>query len=205
MNLDVNLAPENGSDCDSNETTFRLTYQDYYTRQPICGVPLEVSEGGKTVFKGMTNLQGYVLGGFYHSPNNWASYYAWLLPSEHYAWARGIGLQKGCKTVKTYLLKPTTKLGIWVKNLSDEAVFLNSLSIQQKTNNNGSELYQGPFSLSKNITEALPAKNDWRLFWFEALPEEKVDIKLAYNNNRYIEEEIMTGRDSVTFYMIRIR
>jgi hypothetical protein len=206
--------------CKGLTTDFSFQFTDYYSRLPITGVRAKVTQEVSycawcplpdTILTVITNLQGKLSGTVRHDSSNFLFNNIYLTMPDSYLPVRPFPLAKGCDNVRVFNLKPKSKLGIWIKNTTDDAVLLNQISIAQQlqlpanTKKDLNDPAQQAFESTQYVAESLPGHSNWKLYWFDALPEEIIEIKLTSANRDILTERFTTARDSVFFYKIRIR
>ena len=205
--------------CKEVKTSFSFKVEDYYSRQPVPGAQLKVIKQVNycawcplpdTILTANANAHGEFVGNFQHDLNSNISYTACIVMPESYFTVRPFLIGKGCDNAYWFALKPKSKLGIWIKNTTDEAVFLDQISIAQRLELPDSEKdpndpSQQTFKFFQAVHQSIPGHSNWQLFWFDALPEEKIEINLTFENRNILTEQFTTSRDSTFYYKIRIR
>ncbi len=205
--------------CTSETTRLQFTVHDYYSGQPISGTQLKVIEKvffcawcplPDTILNKVGTLQGSLEGIFRHNPNYGVYYETLIVPPGNYLPVGPVPIATGCITSSKLRLKPKVKLGIWVKNLRSSPVTLNQISVAQKLDLPASQTYSYDpehyaFSFTQAVNQTIPAKSDWNIFWFDALPEENLEVGLIYADNGRFTEQFKTGTDSIFYHLIRIR
>ena len=177
--------------CISDSTTLQITVSDYYSRQPIGGTELKVIRGNScggcplndTFLTQTGNLLGELEAAFKHSKE--AKYGAAIIPPDPYLPVNYFSVRAGCTGSYNIFLKPKIKLGIWIKNPTDRELPLKLIQIAQKpdpaaTNFDSYDPGQNVYTVYQTPGYIFPPKSDWKVFWFDALPEQELEIWLDY-------------------------
>ena len=203
--------------CTSDSTTFKFSVFDYYSGQPVGGTQLNVLNGYScyecpipdTILTQTANPDGSLEAAFKHSKG--VHYNASIVPPDPYLPVGPFPVRNGCVASSKLFLKPKIKLGIWIKNPTNWDIYLSLISITQRPDLQSAEVdaydpAQDAYTSSQTLGWAFPAKSDWKVIWFDALPEQEVVIWLDYGYMPFPQAEVFhTNADSVFNCQIQLK
>ncbi|HOY08435.1 MAG TPA: hypothetical protein PLO67_23675 [Saprospiraceae bacterium] len=203
--------------CTSDSTTLQFSVYDYYSGQPVGGTQLKVLNGYScdwcpipdTILTQTANPQGGLWAAFKHSKG--VDYNASIVLPDPYLSIGPFPVRSGCVASSKLFLKPKIKLGIWIKNPTNSDIYVSMLSIVQRPDLHSAEVdaydpAQDAYTSSQTPGWTFPAKSDWKVFWFDALPEEQLEVWLDYGYTPFPQLEVFhTNADSVFNCQIQLK